>query len=104
VLTGIFLLGQAHSGVSAILAGMDIGERNRLRAEAHLPLLDIAAEVARLQKIETKAEFEREWERRKPEFAKWIAGGLGWFGKMGRWSNARKQVLRQLREAQGSDQ
>jgi hypothetical protein len=81
---------------------MNIAERNRLRAEAHLPVLDVAAEMARLQKIEAKAEFEREWERRKPEFAKWISEGQGWFGKMGRWSNARKQVREQMREAQGS--
>jgi hypothetical protein len=81
---------------------MNIAERNRLRAEAHLPLLDVAAEIARLRKIEAKAEFAREWERRRPEFAKWISEGQGWFGKLSRWSNAQKQVRREMREAQGS--
>jgi hypothetical protein len=81
---------------------MDIEQRNHLRTEAHLPLLDVAAETERLPKIEAKAEFEREWDSRKAEFAKWISGGLGWFGKLGRWSNARKQVRREMREAQSS--
>ena len=45
---------------------MDIAERNRLRAEAHLPLLDVAAEISRLEKAEAEAEFEQEWDRRKP--------------------------------------
>jgi hypothetical protein len=33
---------------------MDIAERNRLRAEAHLPLLDVTAETERLQKIKSR--------------------------------------------------
>jgi hypothetical protein len=67
---------------------MDIAEKNRLRAEAKLPLLDVAAEIARLEKAEAKAEFEREWDRRRPEFADWISSGEGWMAKMGRWSLA----------------
>src|SRR5215210_6409004 len=71
---------------------VDVEERNCLRAEAHLPLLDVAAEITRLERIQAKAEFEREWDRRKPEFQYWIQAGERWFGKMGRWSNARRQV------------
>ena len=81
---------------------MDIAERNRLRAEAHLPLLEVAAESERLQRIKDKAAFETEWERRKPEFAEWIAGGQGWIAQMGRWCISRQQVAREFRERHGS--
>jgi hypothetical protein len=81
---------------------MDIAERNRLRSEAHLPLLDVAAETERLQKIKDKATFEREWERRKPEFAEWIQAGQGWISRMGRWSLARQQVRREMPDPYGS--
>jgi hypothetical protein len=81
---------------------MDIAERNRLMAEAKLPLLDFATETARLHQIQAKADFEREWHRREPQFATWIVAGQGWCERMGRWSNARKQVRREIREAQGS--
>ena len=81
---------------------MHIDERNRLRAEASLPLLDVASETARLQKVQAEALFEVEWQRRRPAFADWIGSGQGWIAKMGRWSIARQQVRREMREAQGS--
>ena len=80
---------------------MDTEQRNRLRAEASLPLLSVAAETKRLQMVQASAEFERQWDTRKSEFAQWISGGQGWFGKMGRWSVARQQVRQDMRKAQG---
>jgi hypothetical protein len=77
---------------------MDIAVRNRLRAEAHLPLLDVAAEITRLEKAEAEAKFEQEWDRRKPEFAHWISGGEGWIARMGRWSISRQRVRREMPE------
>jgi hypothetical protein len=37
---------------------VDIAERNRVRAEASLPLLDVASETARLEKVQAEAVFE----------------------------------------------
>src|ERR1700675_4128226 len=64
--------------------GMDMNDRNALRAAAGLPRLDDQAEAARLQAVREEAEFEVEWEKRKPEFASWIGNGDGWLSKMGR--------------------
>ena len=61
----------------AIVAPMDVAERNRVRAEARLPLLDLAKETARLKETEGEVLFERDWERRRPEFADWIGSGQG---------------------------
>jgi len=45
---------------------MDIEQRNQLRAQGGLPLLDVAAEEARLKAAREEAEFERLWEPRRP--------------------------------------
>jgi hypothetical protein len=71
---------------------IDIENRNSLRRAAKLPLLDIEAEAARLAAVREQAEFEIEWEKRRPEFAQWIDGGNGFWSKMGRYSRARQQV------------
>lgn len=79
---------------------MDIAERNRIRAEARLPLLDIAAETKRLEDVRQEAEFEAVWERRRIQFQKWIEGGQGYFPRMGRFSIARQQVRKEMCESQ----
>ena len=72
---------------------MDIEQRNRLRSECGLPLLDVASESRRLAAVRKQAEFEREWARRRHEFAHhWIGHAAGWLTNMGRWSLARHQV------------
>jgi len=40
-------------------ATQKVRERNRLRKEAHLPLLSVTAELKRLKRIESEAEFEK---------------------------------------------
>src|SRR5258708_4400438 len=48
-------------------------DRNRLRSESGLPLLDVGVEAKRLGAIREQAEFELEWQRRRPEFAhQWV--------------------------------
>jgi hypothetical protein len=75
---------------------MDIAERNHLRDEANLPLLDVATELARIETTTVEAEFEIEWQRRRPEFENWIRGGQGWLSKMGRCSFARQIVRKEM--------
>jgi hypothetical protein len=75
----------------------DIEYRNRLRAECGLPLLSVEAEVARIGKVSEQAEFEVEWEKRRPEVAQWIGNADGWLTKMGRWSLARQRVHQEMR-------
>jgi hypothetical protein len=65
-----------HNGLT------EIENRDHLRAEAGLPLLDTTTEIARLQSVGNRAALEREWKRRKSEFALWIEQEtdfcLGW--------------------------
>ena|ERR1700681_4231069 len=68
----------------------EIESRNRLRQDAGLPLLSVETEVRRLQTAHNQAEFEVEWEKRRPEFARWIGEGDGWLTRMGRYSLARQ--------------
>lgn len=78
---------------------MDIELRNRLRAEARLPLLDVGAENKRLAAVREQAAFEREWQRRRPEFAhQWVGNSDGWLTNMGRYSRARQQVRKEIQE------
>jgi hypothetical protein len=77
---------------------MDIELRNRLRAEARLPLLDVGAENKRLAAVREQVAFERKWQRRRPEFAhQWVGNSDGWLTNMGRWSLARQQIRRELK-------
>jgi hypothetical protein len=76
----------------------DIENRNRLRQEAALPLLSVETEMRRLQAVREQAEFEREWERRRPEFAhRWNGNRDGWITNMGRVALARRQVREEMR-------
>ena len=75
---------------------MNIEQRNRLRAELGLPLLNPEVESKRLDAVVEQAEFEREWQRRRPEFAhQWIGNNSGWLTNSARWSLARQQVRRE---------
>jgi hypothetical protein len=62
---------------------MDINERNALRANAGLPLLDIPAEVARLQARRDEAEFEEFFEKNRYRFNHLLAGRSGFLTHMG---------------------
>ena len=76
---------------------MNIEQRNRLRTESGLPLLNPKVESKRLNAVIEEAEFEREWQRRRLEFAyRWVGNRDGWVANMGRWALARQQVRRQM--------
>jgi hypothetical protein len=77
---------------------MDIEQRNQLRAQAGLPLLDVVAETARLIAAREEAEFERLFEQRRPALChQWTGNQDGWMTNMGRWSLARQLVRDELR-------
>ncbi len=77
---------------------MDIERRNRLRAQAGLPLLNVAAEAARLNAAREEAEFNRLWELRRPALChQWTGNSDGWMTNMGRWSLARQRVRDEFR-------
>ena len=83
---------------------MNIEQRNRLRAEAGLPLLNPAVEFKRLDAAIEQVEFEREWQRRRPEFKhQWIGNNRGWLTNAGRWCLARQQVRREMKKISGKD-
>jgi hypothetical protein len=70
-----------------------IDQRNRLRAEAGLPLLDGPTEAARLAAVQADADFEVAFAARRDEFAHaWANNADGWMASVGRYSAARQQV------------
>ena len=72
---------------------MDIVERNRLRAEAGLPILEVETEGKRLAAVRSQAEFEAEWAARRTEFSQnWTGNGAGWTANMVRYAMARRKV------------
>jgi hypothetical protein len=84
-------------GTHADLA--DIEHRNRLRQEAHLPLLSVETEMRKLRAVRDQAAFEREFERRRPEFCdQWTGNRDGWFTNMGRWSVARQRIRQEMQK------
>ena len=79
----------------ADLVGISV--RNRLRAESGLPLLSVEAERARLTSAREQAAFERDWQRRRSEFAmRWAGNGAGWVTNSARWAMARQQVREEM--------
>jgi hypothetical protein len=77
---------------------MDIEQRNRLRAEAALPLLDLAAEMALLEKAQADAEFEKYFNRRRPEFAHlWGDRARGILTNMAIYNGVRKRLREEMR-------
>jgi len=72
---------------------MTVDERNQLRMEVGLPLLDIEVERARLQGIELDAAFEQYYQAHRFRFAdKWGDVRLGWLSRAGLWARARRQL------------
>ena len=83
---------------------MNIEQRNRLRAECGLPLLDPAVETKQLDTVVEQTEFEQEWQRRRPELAhQWIGNNDGWLTNAARWSLARQRVRREMKKIPGQD-
>ena len=81
---------------------IEIENRNRLRQEAGLPLLCFETEMRRLQAARDQAAFERQFERRRPEFChQWMGNGDGWLTNMGRWSLARHRVRQEMQDRPG---
>ena len=82
---------------NADLAEIDC--RNRLRQEAQLPLLSVETEMRKMQAAHEQAEFEREFERRRPELCHlWTGNRDGWIANMGRYSMARQRVRQEMRK------
>jgi hypothetical protein len=75
----------------------EIGNRNRLRADAKLPLLDVQTEAARLAAVHKEAEFEREFDRRRGEFSHlWAGNNSGFLANMGRYVLARRKIRSEM--------
>jgi hypothetical protein len=84
---------------------MDIEQRNRLRVEAGLPLLDVPGEMARLKKAEEDTEFEKYFQLRRSEFQHlWSDQCRGFLSNMGIYNTVRKALREEMRRAQSSRQ
>jgi len=82
---------------------MDLEQRNRLRAEAGLPLLDVAAEAARLKQAEDDGEFKKYFQLRRNGFRHlWSDRSRGFLTNMGLYNNVRKALRQEMRRAQSS--
>lgn len=72
---------------------MNIEERNRLRTDAGLPLLDEKAEANRLATVERDAAFELYFRKHRSRFAYlWTDKGLSWLSRAGLWAQARREL------------
>jgi hypothetical protein len=82
---------------------MDIEKRNRLRAEARLPLLDLPTEMARLKKIEDDAKFENYFQLRRDEVQHlWSDRSRGFLTNMGIYIAVRNELRQEMRQAHSS--
>ena len=82
---------------------MNIEERNRLRVEASLPLLDVPGEVARLKKAGDEAECEKYFQVRRYEFRHlWSDRSRGFLTNMGIYNVVRKALREEMRRAHSS--
>jgi hypothetical protein len=82
---------------------MDIEQENQLRAKAGLPLLDVAAEAARLKKAEDDADFEKYFQLRRPQFKHlWADSSRGFLTNMGIYNVVRKALRQEMRQAHSS--
>ena len=82
---------------------MDIEQRNRLRAEARLPLLDLSSEMARQKKAEDDAEFEKYFQLRRDEFRHlWSNPSGGFLANMGIYNAVRQALRQEMRQTQSS--
>jgi hypothetical protein len=78
---------------------MDINERNALRVDAGLPMLDISVEVGRLESAREQAEFEEFLEKNRYRFNHLLAGRSGFLTHMGIWNAIRKQLRQEMRKS-----
>jgi hypothetical protein len=68
-------------------------QRNELRKQASLPLLDQGIEKQRQEAVEREAAFERYYQLNRDRFADlWADAGLGWLSRAGLWAQARRQL------------
>jgi hypothetical protein len=76
---------------------MTIDERNRLRSDAGLPLLDVEAEGARLAAVQRDTDFEQYYDQNRHRVAwQWTDRGRGWLTNAGIWAAARRQLRREF--------
>jgi hypothetical protein len=81
----------------AILTNMDIEQRNALRADARLPLLDPPAEEARLANAREQALFESYFEQERHRFVHlWADRSQNFWTKMGIWNAVRKKLREEM--------
>jgi len=72
---------------------MVISERNGIRADVGLPLLDVKAEKARLAAVQQNAAFERYFLEHRNRYAdRWADPNLGWLSRMGLYARFRRQL------------
>ena len=83
----------------AILTNMDIEQRNALRAEAGLPLLDPQAEAARLANTREQAQFENYFRQNRDRYAHlWSDRNRGFWTNMGIYNAVRKELRDEMRK------
>jgi hypothetical protein len=79
---------------------MDVEQRNRLRRDASLPLLDVPTEMARLEKAEADAEFEKFFNLRRDQYAHlWSDRGRGFWTNLAIYNGVRKRLREEMRTA-----
>jgi hypothetical protein len=89
--------------VACYMGDMEIEERNRLRAQTGLPLLDVAAEAARLKKAEDNPKFEKYFHLRRDEFRHlWSDRSRGVLTNMGICNAVRRALREEIQQTQGS--
>ncbi|XIA64954.1 hypothetical protein ACFIOY_00240 [Bradyrhizobium sp. TZ2] len=72
---------------------MMLNERNHLRTNAGLPLLDAVAEEERLAVVQGDAAFERYFVEHRHRFAHlWTDPNQGWLSRAGLWAQTRQQL------------
>ncbi len=83
----------------AILTNMDIEQRNALRAETGLPLLDPQAEAARLAKAREQALFENYFQQERHRYAHlWSDRNRGFWTNMAIYNAVRKELRDEMRK------
>jgi hypothetical protein len=76
---------------------VDIENRNRLRAEAGLPLLDARAEARRLANAREQALFENYFQQNRHRFVHlWSDRSQNFWTKMGIWNAVRKKLREEM--------
>ena len=70
-----------------------INERNRIRADVGLPLLNVKAEEARLAAVQQDAAFERYFLEHRDRYAhRWTDPNQGWLSRAGLYAKVRRQL------------